>query len=79
MCTYINNNGKYGQSKYPYLNNNRKIGQSKYPYLNNNGKFGQSKYPYLNDNGKFWFPLLALLALCPMSFKKGPKVGIMLQ
>ena len=42
---------------------------SKLSYLNNNGKLEWPKYPYLNDNGKVWFPLLALLALCPMSFK----------
>ena len=41
-------------------------------FLNNNGKIKWTKYLYLNDIGDFWFPLLALLALSPMSFKKGP-------
>ena len=41
-------------------------------YLNNNGKLEWPKYPYLNDIGDFWFPLLALLALCPMLFKSCP-------
>ena len=56
-----------------YLNNNVDLGLLKYSFLNNNGKIEWTKYLYLNDIRDFGFPLLALLALSPMSFKKGPK------
>ena len=58
-----------------YLNDIIDLGFLKLPFLNNNGKIEWAKYIYLNDIGDFGFPLfplLALLALCPMSFKKGP-------
>ena len=48
------------------------MGLFKLSFLNNNGKIEWIKYLYLNDIGDFGFLLLALLALSPMSFKKGP-------
>ena len=59
-------------SEKSYLNDNIDFGLLKLSFLNNNGKIEWTKYLYLNDIGDFGFPLLALLALCPMSFKKGP-------
>ena len=35
------------------------------------------KIPILKDIGDFGFPLLMLLALSPMSFKKGPNLGML--
>ena len=55
-----------------YLNDNVDFGLLELSFLNNNGKIEWPKYLYLNDIGDFGFPLLALLALSPMSFKKGP-------
>ena len=55
-----------------YLDDNVDLGLLKLSFLNNNGKIEWKKYLYLNDIGDFGFPLLALLALSPMSFKKGP-------
>ena len=48
------------------------LGFLKLSFLNNNGKIEWPKYLYLIDIGDFGFLLLALLTLCPMSFKKGP-------
>ena len=56
-----------------YLNDNVDLRLLKLSFLNNNGKIEWMKYLYLNDIGDFGFPLLALLTLSPMSFKKGPK------
>ena len=55
-----------------YLDDNVYLGLLKLSFLNNNGKIEWTKYLYLNDIGDFGFPLLTLLALSPMSFKKGP-------
>ena len=55
-----------------YLNDNVDLALLKLSFLNNNGKIEWTKYLYLNDIGDFGFPLLTLLALSPMSFKKGP-------
>ena len=52
------------------------MGLLKYSFLNNNGKIEWPKCLYLNDIGYFGFPLLTLLALCPMSFKKGPMIWV---
>ena len=35
------------------------------------------KIPIFKDIGDFGFPLLMLLALSPMSFKKGPNLGML--
>ena len=55
-----------------YLDDNIAFWLLKLAFLNNNRKIEWTKYLYLNDIGDFGFPLLALLALSPMSFKKGP-------
>ena len=55
-----------------HLNDNVDVELLKKSFLNNNGKIEWTKYLYLNDIGDFGFPLLMLLALSPMSFKKGP-------
>ena len=55
-----------------HLNDNVDLELLKKSFLNNNGKIEWTKYLYLNDIGDFGFPLLTLLALSPMSFKKGP-------
>ena len=59
-----------------YLNNNVDLGLLKYSFLNNNRKIEWPKCLYLNDIRYFGFPLLTLLALSPMSFKKGPKFRV---
>ena len=59
-----------------YLNDNVDLGLLKLSFLNNNGKIEWKKYLHLNNIGDFGFLLLTLLALCPMSFKKGPKIGV---
>ena len=52
-----------------YLDDNVDLGLLNFSFLNNKGKIERTKYLYLHDIGDFGFPLLAL---CPMSIKKGP-------